>query len=91
VEDLLSAHKAGQVTQTICLFGTRIYPMHIKYLRDNNKPIILWLDKDQGDTMPQKSNNLSILTGLPVNYIISDRDPKEYNNAEINQYLSSIN
>jgi len=88
VEDFISAHKVGQVTQTVCLFGTRIYPMHIKYLREQNKPIILWLDSDQGDNMPKKAANLSILTGCKVNIINTDKDPKEYNHEEITNYLS---
>jgi hypothetical protein len=88
VEDLISAHKVGQVSECIPLFGTQISPALLYYLRQRDN-IILWLDKDQGDTMPQKSNNLSILTGLPVNYIISDRDPKEYNANQISHFISS--
>lgn len=88
LEDYISAHKVAQVTQTVCLFGTKIYPMHIKYLREQNKPIILWLDSDQGDNMPKKAANLSILTGCKVNIINTDKDPKEYNHEEIINYLS---
>lgn len=90
VEDWISANKvASSGNQVVCLFGTRIYPNHLEYLRQQNKPVILWLDLDQADTMARKCSNLSILTGLPVNYIISDKDPKEYNANQISNYISN--
>jgi hypothetical protein len=87
VEDILSAHKVAQVTQTIPLFGTRIYPKTIKYLREQGKPIIVWLDKDQEDTMPAVCTRLGLLTGCPVRYITTDKDPKFYTASEIQELL----
>lgn len=90
VEDWISAHKVYQSrNQVVCLFGTRIYPIHIEYLRKENKDIILWLDNDQLDTMPKKCSNLEVLTGCKVNYINSTKDPKEYNANQISHFISS--
>jgi hypothetical protein len=90
VEDLISAHKVSQVGHVICLFGTRIYPIHIKYLREQKKDINIWLDNDQGEYIPNKAANLSILTGCKVNIINTQKDPKEYNVEEISNYISSV-
>jgi hypothetical protein len=87
LEDILSAHKVAQVTQTIPLFGTRVYPKTIKYLREQKKPIIVWLDKDQEDTMPAVCTRLGLLTGQPVRYITTDKDPKFYTASEIQEIL----
>jgi hypothetical protein len=87
VEDILSAHKVAQVTQTIPLFGTRVYPKTIKYLREQKKPIIVWLDKDQEDTMPAVCTRLGLLTGQSVRYITTDKDPKFYTASEIQELL----
>ena len=87
VEDLISAHKVGQVSECIPLFGTQVSPALLYYLRQKDN-IILWLDNDQLDTMPKKCSNLEVLTGCKVSYINSIKDPKEYNAKEISQYIS---
>jgi hypothetical protein len=76
VEDLISAHKVGNVSATICLFGTNIFSACIPVLRHYSLPIVLWLDKDQEETMPKKARWLQIVTGLPVRYIVTKNDPK---------------
>lgn len=88
VEDLLSAHKVGQVDTSICLFGTVVYPAHILYLRKLGKPVNLWLDNDQADLVNRKATNISMLTGLPVNVTQSIKDPKGYSNDEIKDYIN---
>jgi hypothetical protein len=84
-EDLISAHKVAHVTEAMPLFGTKIYPCHLEYLRNTGKPIILWLDKDQEDRVMKVANNISTLTGLSVDYIITDKDPKyvDYKNIAL--------
>jgi hypothetical protein len=91
VEDLISAHKVSLVSECIPLFGTNISKPLLYYLRQSGKPINLWLDSDQGDNMPSKAANLSLLTGCQVNIINSNKDPKEYGFSEIEDYLSKCN
>lgn len=89
VEDVISYHKVYQSgNQVICLFGTRIYPIHLEYIRQQNKPVSLWLDNDQLDTMPKKCSNLELLTGVKCEYISTQKDPKEYSLRDINSIIS---
>lgn len=76
VEDIVSAHKIGQVGTAIPLFGTDIFPSLIPALRHINLPILMWLDKDQEQYAMKRGARLSVLTGLPVRYIFTDDDPK---------------
>lgn len=76
VEDIISAHKVGQVAYAIPLFGTKVFDACIPLLRYLNIPIVMWLDKDQEQTMPKKCSWLSAITGLPVKYLVTKDDPK---------------
>lgn len=90
VEDIISYNKVKQVSQAVCLFGTRLYPCHIEYLRSQHKPIIIWLDWDQRDTMFSKCSNLTALTGLPVQYVSTLKDPKGHSISSIGNSINGI-
>lgn len=77
VEDIVSAHKVGQVTTAIPLFGTVLHPCHLYYLMQQDKPIILWLDKDQEQNVQKTALRLQSLVEVPVRIIITDDDPKK--------------
>jgi len=77
VEDLISAHKVGQVNEAIPLFGTVIHPCHIYYLQQANKPVIVWLDKDQQGNNHKLAIRLQGLINQPVSVVVTDKDPKE--------------
>jgi hypothetical protein len=87
VEDLISAHKISQNTPCIPLFGTSSFASSIPALRHIGLPIVMWLDKDQEQTMPKKCNWLSMLTGLPVRYVVTGNDPKCYAFNRIKEVL----
>lgn len=87
-EDLISAHKVGQVTTAIPLFGVNFYPCHIWALQQMQKPVILWLDKDQEHTVKHKATQLSSLIDMPVDIRITELDPKELNFKQINEVLN---
>ncbi|MFN7882348.1 MAG: hypothetical protein ACK5PF_04965 [bacterium] len=87
VEDLISAHKVGQFTQTLCLFGTHIHDVALKVLIEAKKPVILWLDEDQYTLLPKKVARLSTFLKHPVRFIRTDKDPKEYDMKQIEEYL----
>lgn len=76
VEDIVSAHKVGQVTTAIPLFGTVVHPCHLYYLMQQDKPITLWLDKDQEQNVQKTALRLQSLVSVPVNIVITDDDPK---------------
>jgi hypothetical protein len=83
VEDIVSGHKVGQVTDTIPLFGTRIYPCHLYYLINENKPVVLWLDKDQEHNVRKQALQLESVINQPVRVVITDKDPKSYTTEQI--------
>lgn len=76
VEDLISAHKVGQVAQAIPILGTNVWDPVVPILRLLGAPIVMWLDKDQEDYARKRATRLSIVTGLPVRYIFTKADPK---------------
>lgn len=76
VEDIVSAHKVGQITTAIPLFGTVVHPCHLYYLMQQDKPITLWLDKDQEQNVQKTALRLQSLVSVPVNIVITDDDPK---------------
>lgn len=88
VEDIISAHKIGQVGLGLPLFGTTIFPAHINYIKQQGKPVVLWLDKDQEGTLHKKASNIEALTGLPCDIITTIKDPKELSFAQISNHLA---
>lgn len=87
VEDLVSAHKVGLVAEAIPLFGTRIYNPHFYYLINENKPVVLWLDKDQSQNVKKQALQLESVINQPVRILTTDKDPKAYSEQEINEFL----
>lgn len=87
VEDLISAHKVGQVVPAIPLFGTNLFPALVPVLRHLRAPITMWLDKDQEQHARKRANRLGILTGLPVSYVFTDQDPKSLSLQRIKEVL----
>lgn len=89
VEDVISQHKVAQVNPCICLFGTAIHDVAISALQDCKRPVVLWLDEDQYQLLPRKINRLQALTGLPVRYVKTERDPKSLSTEEIKDVLEN--
>lgn len=76
VEDIVSAHKVGQHTPCIPLFGTRVPAPVMTTLRHIGLPILMWLDKDQDVHSARRAAQLAMVTGLPVTYVSTNTDPK---------------
>jgi len=87
VEDIISAHKVGQVTSSIPLFGTAINDLTIKKLMQLKRPVKLWLDNDQYGLLSKKIGRLQSFLGVPVQYIRTNKDPKGYTTQEIKEIL----
>jgi hypothetical protein len=90
VEDLISAHKVGQVATAIPLFGTAIHPCHLWYLQTAKRSIVLWLDKDQEQSVKKQATWLQLMTSVPVSIKITDDDPKKYSINQIKDLLKDI-
>ncbi len=88
VEDLISAHKVGQVRSAIPLFGTTISDLVLKKLVQLNRPVSLWLDDDQYSLLSRKIGRLQSFLGASVRHIRTDKDPKSYSPKEIEGILN---
>jgi len=89
VEDLISAHKVGQVTPCIPLFGTRVFASAVATLRNIGLPVLMWLDKDQENHAVKRADQLAMLTGLAVRYVSTDSDPKCLTSSKIGEIVNS--
>ena len=88
VEDLISAHKVGLAGFTaIPLFGTSIGDRHIAHLQALNRPVVLWLDYDQGGSLGKRMGRLQAFLKNPVRGVWTTKDPKCYNIEEIKRIL----
>jgi hypothetical protein len=87
VEDLISAHKVGQVAPAICLFGTNISDEVIRVLKALRSPVVVWLDGDQYSTIHKKVNRLQTFLAYPVSFVSTEKDPKEHSLDEIPSIL----
>lgn len=88
VEDWISANKVAQVEECLPLFGVEPRPAHIYALSDGSeRPITLWLDKDQEGSSQKKAARLQMLTGRPVSVLHTDNDPKKLSINQIKELL----
>ena len=90
VEDLISAHKVASAGYlAIPLFGTHVHNPVIYFLLTTNKPVVLWLDKDQGFNVRKQALRLSSLVPQTVNIITTDKDPKCLSITTIQELLNA--
>lgn len=91
VEDVLSAIKIARLSPKCCampLLGSSLSIEHEEILRDIFKTIHIWLDKDKAKQGIKMSRNLR-QKGIRSYPIITDLDPKEYNEGEIETWLKN--
>jgi hypothetical protein len=91
VEDIISAHKVAQVAACLPLFGTGIYPKALSVLKALKRPVTLWLDEDQWGYLPPKINRLQAVLDVPVRFVRTGKDPKDYDLDEIRTILGLRN
>ena len=86
VEDAISAIKVSRVVNCSELLGANL-SMH-KAIRLSRlfKHLTLWLDADKLSAMVKFVERYKILFDT-VDYIYTDKDPKEYNTEQIKEYL----
>jgi hypothetical protein len=80
VEDHISAAKVGQTQEAVAipLFGAVVHNPVLYYLMQEQKPVTLWLDKDQHGMVYHKAAKLQSIINQPVRVVVSDQDPKRY-------------
>ena len=87
VEDIISAIKVGRFHLAMPLWGSQISTERLIKLGDRFKDLIIWLDRDKAKYSLKQRYKASIFFDRVAN-IITEKDPKEYTNGEIVNYLS---
>lgn len=88
VEDIVSAHKVGQVATAVPLFGTEFHPAHIYYLFNSHLPVTLWLDKDQESLIYKKAMHLGSIISKQVQILVTDQDPKSIEMSKLKEMFA---
>lgn len=87
-EDILSAVRVARWVPTCPLLGTTPGPEHMALLADDVTPVV-WLDGDAaGQEGTLKCQTMFQWHPLPALTIHTDRDPKAYSNAEIQDIMT---
>lgn len=78
-EDILSAIKLNEYTNSLCLLGTKTTFKHIKeVLKRKYSKVYIWLDNDFAGHKGRKEFKEKLeMYGIPVEIIKSEGDPKE--------------
>lgn len=88
VEDIISAIRVGN-QPNVCampLFGSIINTKQLLTLHNRYKKVLIWLDKDKemySRSVSKKAREL----GINCNSIVSELDPKDYNEDNITSFL----
>ena len=87
-EDILSAFKVGQVTEAWSLLGTSLNPAPLAEILYRGCDVIVWLDGDKpGQDAAAKILKTLRAHGIAVRNIVTEKDPKKYNRALIEEQL----
>jgi len=86
VEDILSAIKVGRVSNCIGLLYAYVPDALVVKLRERYDEIVIWLDPDKSLYTLRVLKRLRAF-GLPVRRVYSPKDPKYYNEEEIESFL----
>lgn len=87
-EDIISAIRCSRFCAASPLFGSVVSAHRFKGLRQVADKVVLWLDPDK-QKEAVKFANLARVFGLDASVILSDKDPKEYDNYELQVYLGT--
>lgn len=92
VEDIVSAIKIARYRSVWAILGSpkHLPDSHCFELAQEQKGVIIWLDRDKAVTGEGYCNRLRRIYGLKTAQIITDKDPKEHSDAEIQQLLTNV-
>lgn len=87
VEDYISAIKVGRQYSAVCLFGSH-YPSNlIPGVLSGNITVRFWLDKDKNVSSIKYAAKAGQFV-WDCGTILTEKDPKDYNDQEIKAYVS---
>lgn len=88
VEDFISAIKVGRQREATPLFGSSLALNKIKQLSDRWEEVVFWLDYNK----TKEAMKYRIKSGPYFNsvwVVATEKDPKDYSDADISSYLSA--
>ena len=88
VEDVISAIKVSKADNVIAtpLLGSSMPLELTQTILERFKTVRIWLDRDKASEAVKMVKNLR-QHNIDADVIITDKDPKEYNTGEINEWL----
>jgi DNA primase len=86
VEDCVSAIKVSRVAQVMPLWGSQLSYDRIIKLSNRFEELVVWLDRDKANYALRAHLKASLLFDR-VRVVITNKDPKEYNETEIRKHL----
>lgn len=87
VEDVISAVKVGRVATAIPMLGASVLPSWWSEAAPY-KRVIIWGDRDKAVDNTRQARRASEILGKTVENIITMKDPKDYNNNDIINYIN---
>jgi hypothetical protein len=86
VEDYVSAIKVGRQFETMPLWGSNLSNPQLSRIADRWQEIVFWLDGDK--TKEAMQFRMRAAPFFQAAWVVStEKDPKEYNDGEIREYL----
>lgn len=86
-EDIISAKKVARVATSVAMLGARVQKDWWQHAKKYDR-IIIWGDRDKATDNILQANQASLVLGKKVEVIITELDPKEYNNNNIINYIN---
>jgi hypothetical protein len=86
VEDVISAIKVARLATAIPMLSSKLPADWINHLKPYDK-VIIWGDRDKAVQNTRESRRLSEILGKPVQNVITEKDPKYHETAQIKQLL----
>ena len=86
VEDVISAVKVGRLVTAVPMLGARVLREWWQNVNSYDR-VLIWGDKDKAIDNVKLARRASEILGRKVEYIITDKDPKAYNNLDIYKYI----
>lgn len=88
VEDVISAVKVGRVATAVPMLGASVLKDWWKYAKPY-KNVIIWGDRDKAGQNIVQAKRAGEILGKKVRVIITEKDPKEYNTKELDNYIKA--
>lgn len=89
VEDILSAIKIGRKYSVIALLGTSLSGYALSKIATLFSEYVVWMDNDNPEVKMKQVQVKNILEDFAdVRIVKTDKDPKEYSDEQIKNYLS---